>query len=525
MMSKLLNYYYWVFSWLIFLSIPSFGQDQQIFQEQALFTNGTDGYKCYRIPAIITAPNGDLLAFAEGRVKGCNDFGDVEIILKKSTDNGLTWSALSVVAKNGQLQAGNPAPVVDFLDPKYPNGRIFLFYNIGDASEHAIRKGKGLREVLYITSIDNGQTWSSPTNITQYVHKVNQPDKNPAYNFKEDWRTHACTPGHALQLTKGQYSGRLYIASNHSQGTPKARFNDNRAQAFYSDDHGKTWQISDPVDLPSSNEAIAVELSDGRVMQNVRQQNGESKKRIVAISSDGGHSWDKTYLDEQLPSPVCQASIIDFKNKEGENIILFSNPNSTKRREKMTVRASFDDGKTWLIQREIRSGESAYSDLVIQADNQIGLLYEHGNSGGIYYAHFNEAWLMADQNFVYDLVIRNGLIYDGLGKAGIKGDIGIKGDKIVTIQTKITGETKKEIDANGLAVSPGFVDVHTHLEPLPLFPQAESHIRQGVTTALGGPDGSCPLPLGTYLDDLEKEGIGYNIGYLAGHNSIRSEVM
>ncbi len=524
-MLKFLKRFLPVFSLLSLFTIPTFSQSIQTFREQPLFTTGNDGYNCYRIPAIITAPNGDLLAFAEGRVKGCNDFGDVDVILKRSTDNGLTWGNLVVVADNGKLQAGNPAPVVDFLDSAFPNGRIFLFYNTGDASEHDIRKGKGLREVWYITSTDNGQNWSAPTNITQYVHKVNQPDKNPAYNFKEDWRTHACTPGHAIQLTKGQYAGRLYIPSNHSQGTPQAKFNDNRAQAFYSDDHGKTWQLSDPVDLPSSNEAIAVELSDGRVMQNVRQQNGASKKRIVAISSDGGHSWDKTYLDTQLPSPVCQASILDFKNKNGENLLLFSNPNSTKRREKMTVRASFDDGQTWLVQREIRSGESAYSDLVIQADNQIGLLYEQGNNGGIYYAHFNEVWLMADQNFIYDLVIRNGTIYDGSGKAGWKGDIGIKGDKIVAIESKIKGKSKKEIDAKGLAVSPGFVDVHTHLEPLPLFPQAESHIRQGVTTALGGPDGSCPLPLGAYLDDLEKEGIGYNIGYLAGHNSIRSEVM
>ena len=332
-MLKFLKRFLPVFSLLSLFTIPTFSQSIQTFREQPLFTTGNDGYNCYRIPAIITAPNGDLLAFAEGRVKGCNDFGDVDVILKKSTDNGLTWGNLVVVADNGILQAGNPAPVVDFLDPAFPNGRMFLFYNTGDASEHDIRKGKGLREVWYITSTDNGQNWSAPTNITQYVHKVNQPNKNPAYNFKEDWRTHACTPGHAIQLTKGQYAGRLYIPSNHSQGTPQAKFNDNRAQAFYSDDHGKTWQLSDPVDLPSSNEAIAVELSDGRVMQNVRQQNGASKKRIVAISSDGGHSWDNTYLDAQLPSPVCQASLIDFKNKNGENIILFSNPNSTKRRE------------------------------------------------------------------------------------------------------------------------------------------------------------------------------------------------
>jgi dihydroorotase/N-acyl-D-amino-acid deacylase len=125
----------------------------------------------------------------------------------------------------------------------------------------------------------------------------------------------------------------------------------------------------------------------------------------------------------------------------------------------------------------------------------------------------------------YDLIIRNGMVYEGNGQAGFKADIAIKADRIVAIKTEITEKAKKEIDAKGLIISPGFVDLHSHLEPLPLYPQAESHIRQGVTTALGGPDGSCPLPLGAYLDDLEKEGIGYNIGYLVGHNAIRNQVM
>ena len=125
----------------------------------------------------------------------------------------------------------------------------------------------------------------------------------------------------------------------------------------------------------------------------------------------------------------------------------------------------------------------------------------------------------------YDFIIKDGIVYDGSGNAGEKMDIAIRKDKIVKIAPIINKQCDVIIDANGLAVSPGFIDLHTHLEPLPFDPQAESHVRQGVTTALGGPDGSCPIPLGAYLDSLEAQTIGLNVGYLIGHNTIRNHVM
>ncbi len=125
----------------------------------------------------------------------------------------------------------------------------------------------------------------------------------------------------------------------------------------------------------------------------------------------------------------------------------------------------------------------------------------------------------------YDLIIKNGTVYDGSGAPGQSLDIAIRGDKIVKIAPDITGESTEVIDATGMAVSPGFIDLHTHLEPLPVDPKAESHVRQGVTLALGGPDGSSPMPLAHYLDSLEKITIGMNVAYLVGHNSVRSEVM
>ena len=125
----------------------------------------------------------------------------------------------------------------------------------------------------------------------------------------------------------------------------------------------------------------------------------------------------------------------------------------------------------------------------------------------------------------YDLIIRNGTVYDGTGIPAVMQDIGIQDGKIVKVGKAIVGIAEKELDAKGLAVSPGFIDVHTHAEPLPLMPQAESHLRQGVTTSLGGPDGGCPLPIGAYLDSLESQTVGINIAYLVGHNTVRNHIM
>lgn len=383
-----MNRIFFLFS-LVWFPLSLLAQEGQYFREIPLFVNGQDGYACYRIPAIIKAPNNDLLAFAEGRVNGCSDFGNVDIVLKRSTDNGVTWSALQVVVDNGVLQAGNPAPVVDMLDAKFKDGRIFLCYNTGTASEHEVRQGNGIREVWFVTSEDNGLNWSTPTDITQQVHRINNSD---------DWRSYANTPGHAIQLTRGKHAGRIFIPANHSQGAPQENFNDYQAHSFFSDDHGKTWQLGASVGIPSSNESITVELGDGSIMQNIRHQNGKSRQRIVALSSDGGMTWDSTYFDKQLPSPVCQASILSYTTPRGDSVLLFSNPANPNSRHGMRVRVSYDEGKTWLFSRLIREGESAYSDLVAQSDQGIGLLYEHGNDGGIHYAQFNYSWLIGSQN-------------------------------------------------------------------------------------------------------------------------------
>jgi sialidase-1 len=351
--------------------------------EVPVFVSGADGYKSFRIPAIIKAPNNDLIAFCEGRKNGMSDFGNIQIVMKRSNDNGKTWGAIQIVATNDSLQTDNSAPVVDMTDPAYPKGRIFLFYNTGNVSESKLRRGLGVREVWYKTSVDNGITWSAPVNITLQVHKPKQPTFKKAYNFVEDWRSFANTPGHSIQFTNGRYKGRIYVAANHSAGEPQRNYADGRAFGYYTDDHGKTFKISDDVNIPGGNEVMAAELSGNKLMLNIRNQQGNVKQRIIGISNNGGQNWDTTYFDPQLPDPVCQGSILTIGKQKGKAIIAVCNDASTTNRDNLTLRISYDEGKTWASSYTIaKSPEgyngdySAYSDLVSVGKKQVGILYE-----------------------------------------------------------------------------------------------------------------------------------------------------
>src|SRR5690606_14363256 len=256
-------------------------------QEVTVFKSGDDGYASYRIPAIVKNKNGDLIAFSEGRVDHACDYGNVDIVYKISSDDGKTWGPLNVAADYDDLQAGNAAPVVDLLDPAYPNGRIFLFYNTGNNHEGEVRKGTGLRELWYITSEDNGESWSEPVNITTQAHRPKQPQINPAYNFEEDWRTYANTPGHGFQFVSGPNKGRIYIAANHNAGDPQPQNKDWIAHAYYSDDHGKTFKLSENVHYPGTNESTAAQIGDNSVYMSSRNQGLTPKQRIISISTDG----------------------------------------------------------------------------------------------------------------------------------------------------------------------------------------------------------------------------------------------
>ena len=125
-----------------------------------------------------------------------------------------------------------------------------------------------------------------------------------------------------------------------------------------------------------------------------------------------------------------------------------------------------------------------------------------------------------------DLLIVNGTVVDGTNAPGRRADVAIRGDRIVAVAPGLPrAGAKRVIDAAGKVVAPGFIDLHAHLEPLLEMPLMESALRQGVTFALGGPDGGSPLPLAPYLDSVRMAAPGINVGYLVGHNDVRRAVL
>jgi len=332
--------------------------------QQTVFAEGHDGYAKVRIPAIVSTKSGKLLAFAEGRTGG--DSGPIDLVMKSSMDQGKTWSKLQVLWDDGENTCGNPAPVVD-----QETGVVWLLltWNKGTDHEGEIMAGtsENVRHVYVMSSADDGVTWSKPQRISETTRLSH-------------WRWYATGPGNGIQLVRGKHAGRLLIPCNHSDHTDPQE-HPYRSHVIYSDDHGATWKLGG-LHEAKTNESGVVELSDGRVLQQMRSYH-EKGLRAMAISDDGGESWGNVYLDESLNTPVCQASILRYswpetKDSQSANRILFSSPRG-KARQQMTLWISRDDGQTWPEQKLVYSGGSGYSNLVVLADGQVGLLYEKDN--------------------------------------------------------------------------------------------------------------------------------------------------
>lgn len=313
-----------------------------------VFKSGTDGYAAYRIPTAIQTKRGTLLVFCEGRKNNLADFGNIDIVLKRSTDGGKTWSAMQVIADLGEDTAGNPGPVQD-----RSTGTIWLLLTKtpGQLQEQQIvQQNMNTVKTVWVThSNDEGQTWSPLEDITSTT-------KDPTSTW------YVTGPANGIQ-TK---SGRLVVPGDFVDAQ-KRMF----SHVIYSDDHGKTWQLGGSAG-PQCNEASVAERSDGTLLLNMRSYAGKNR-RAVSESTDGGLTWSEPKLDEALIEPVCQGSLILGVDSD----LYFSNPASTQRRN-LTVKRSTDGGKTWTSERVVFSGQAAYSNLIPMNKGTLGVVFEHG---------------------------------------------------------------------------------------------------------------------------------------------------
>lgn len=325
-----------------------------------IFKAGENGYSCFRIPALIRTNSGSLLAFAEARKNNCGDSGDIDLVVKRSTDKGKSWTGLQLVWSDSTNTCGNPVPVQD-----QSTGKIILIstWNLGTDHEKQIIDGtsKDGRHVYMLSSDDDGKNWSAATEITSQVKK-------------SGWTWYATGPCHGLQIMQGNYAGRLVIPINHVEtGT-----NQNFAHTIYSDDHGKSWNLGNNTPQDKMNETTVAEIANGRLMLNMRNSDRAIKTRHTSISEDGGKNWANVQIDSTLIEPICQGSLLSYFYKKNRPTLFFSNPANVKSRANLTLRLSEDDGQTWKYNMVLHPGPSAYSDITVIDKKLIGCFFEAG---------------------------------------------------------------------------------------------------------------------------------------------------
>jgi sialidase-1 len=372
-------------------------------EKQGLFTAGEDpAYKIYHIPGIVVTAKGSVLAWCEARKRpaGVSDWDDIRILLRRSTDDGKTWSAPKSIANVEGPKQKNPFALkmknVDPNDVTYNNPVLIADK---DGAVHMLFCLEYER-VFYQRSDDDGVSWSQPSEITAAFEP-----------FKKhyDWKVLATGPNHSIQLK----TGRLVVPVWLSTGTGGNAHRPSVTATIYSDDQGKTWKAGD-IAVPCTeewinpNETVAIELNDGSVMLNVRSES-KAHRRLVTTSKDGATGWSRPKFDAALLEPICMGGIVRY-NQGGQSLILFSNPHNldkekgkaepgqSRDRKNVSVKISRDEGQTWPVNKLIENGPSMYSDIAVTPSGAILCFYGRGTKPGfagvgLTLARFNLEWL------------------------------------------------------------------------------------------------------------------------------------
>lgn len=364
---------------------------------------GQDGVISSRIPGLETAKDGTLLAIYDARWDVARDLqGNIDIALQRSFDKGVTWQPMQIIMDMGEW-GGLPQNfngvsdacilvddlsgdlyvaglwmhgVLDKQTGKWVEGLKGTSENwTHQWHEKGSQPGTGVKQTsqfLIVKSTDNGKIWSLPVNITQQT-------KRP------EWWLYAPAPGHGITLKDGTLV--FPTQGRDENGIPFSNIT-------WSNDHGKTWHASNPA-YNNVTECMAVELSNGDVMLNMRDNRNKKNQiengRRICVTSDLGNTWTEHPTSRKaLIEPTCMGSIhrhTYHKNGEKRTILLFCNPSSKMRRDKITLKVSLNDGKTWSENQSILLDEYwgwGYSCITSVDENTIGILYESSQSQLVY---------------------------------------------------------------------------------------------------------------------------------------------
>ncbi len=402
-------------------------------EQRLLFNSGKDGYPRFRIPSLIVTAQGEVLAICEGRADGGGLVGNIDIVLRRSRDSGQTWGPIEVIADEGKNTLGNPCPVIDRT-----TGTIWLGLSrsLGTDTEAQIVAGtsKETTRALITSSTDGGKTWAPLKDITSIAKA-------------DDWTWFGTGPGVGVQLK----SGRLVIPSYHAVKGSQLY----RSHVLYSDDHGQTWQRSEPAG-EFCGECQIAERTDGTLVMSTRTMKKGEDRRTVMTSTDGGVHWSQPNFEPALFDPGCQAMLYRVPNVPSsagkEPLWLFSHPAGPKR-SNLTVHVSRDEGRSWPHARRYRAGEGQYSCLTQMPDGTIGCLLDAWIEGNyrLYFTKFSIEWALSPED---QPVALTGLAGDA---ARVKQIIAHRGASAVAPENTLAS-TKQALASGATAIE---VDVRT----------------------------------------------------------------
>ena len=361
-----------------------------------LFTN--QGKTHYRIPALLTLQNGDILAFADRRYNGSGDLPNrIEVYVKKSTNNGTNWGAEKQVTPTSLSKSDGYGDTAAVLDKKTGDVIAVVAHGQGffkSTSKDPIR-------IITIRSRNNGESWEAPIDITSQIYGAGCGDLT-----RRNWQAAFVTSGNGLQLRNGRLCFVLVVRETTQTATKSIK-----NYLMYSDDGGHKWKVSrgSPRNDNGGNEAKVVELNqDGHLLMNIRP-NGPIWNRYLSRSYDYGETWTEAKVQNDLPSSgsngdtIYYTSTLNGYDKNRLITLVDARPYRNAKNGgpgEPTFYISYDEGYTWSNKKLLYNGNAGYSSLAILKDGSIGILAELGNSwnGPIYFLKTSIEWCNPKDN-------------------------------------------------------------------------------------------------------------------------------